>query len=176
MNPYKSLLLTAVPRTLEKRLEIINAIRTLTAPDDRRLKRRTEIIALRGDLEKLRQDVLELWRQCEPRARSYVIKYNPDQPRVPEGYPDGGQWTSEDGDEGASNGAAPNYASIGGSPYAALDTGTRMDVTGGAPGDQVAAGTGRPGYPIDLQGRGESWRPYDPRSRRKERGVFTNLR
>lgn len=75
MHPYKSPLLTAVHQTLEKRIEVINAIRTLTAPDgdDQFRKRRVEIAAFRGDLEKLRQDVLELWRQCEPRARSYVI-------------------------------------------------------------------------------------------------------
>lgn len=102
MIPYKSPLLTAVPQSLEKRLEIMNAIRTLTAPDgdDQVRKRQADIAALRRDLEKIREDVLDLWRQCEPRSRSYVIKYNPDQPRVPAGNPDGGEWTSE-GDSSA---------------------------------------------------------------------------
>ena len=124
MIPYRSLVLTAVPRSLEKRLEIVNAIRALVADDDNDpiRKRRAEIAALRRDFEKLREEVLDLWRRCEPRARSYVIKYNPDQPRVPAGNPDGGQWTSEGAD-------------------------TPRD----AVGVQVAAGSGRPGYPIDLQ-------------------------
>jgi hypothetical protein len=50
---------------------------------------------LRGDLEKLRQDALELWRLREPQARSYVITYNPDEPRVPAGNPAGGQWMND---------------------------------------------------------------------------------
>jgi hypothetical protein len=96
MHPYKSTPLTAVPQTLEKRLEVVNAIRALTANDgDQIHKRRAEIAALRGDLEELRQHVLQLWRQSEPRARSYVIKYSPDQPRVSAGNPEGGQLTSE---------------------------------------------------------------------------------
>jgi|GEM_PF-1050479 len=32
-------------------------------------------------------------------SRPGTIKYSPDQPRVPAGNPDGGQWTSVDGDE-----------------------------------------------------------------------------
>jgi hypothetical protein len=115
-----------------------------------------EIAALRRELEKLTQDVLELWRQCEPRARSYVIKYSPDQPRVPAGNPDGGQWTSGDdggGSPSASTTASNTTANGISRPvqYAALDTGTRTDATAGASDVQVAAGSGRPGYPIDLQ-------------------------
>ena len=34
------------------------------------------------------------------RAEGYGTKYRPDQPRVPAGNPDGGQWTDEDGDGG----------------------------------------------------------------------------
>ncbi len=77
MIPYKSPLLTAVPQSLEKRLEIMNAIRTLTAPDgdDQVRKRQADIAALRRDLEEIREGVLDLWRQSEPWSRSYVIKY-----------------------------------------------------------------------------------------------------
>jgi len=151
--PCKSPLLTAVPQTLEKRQEIINAIRTFTASDDGRLKRRTEITALRSDLERLRQDVLELWRQCEPRARSYVIKYSSDQPRVPSGNPDGGQWTNEGGS--TSPGGPPSDPQSEDASrsvqYAVLNTGTRTDATKNESEIQVAAGTGHSGYPIDLQ-------------------------
>jgi pimeloyl-ACP methyl ester carboxylesterase len=36
----------------------------------------------------------------------FVLKYNPDQPRVPAGNPDGGQWTSGDGGGDGSNNTA----------------------------------------------------------------------
>jgi len=32
-------------------------------------------------------------------SRPWILKYSPDQPRVPAGNPDGGQWTSIEGDE-----------------------------------------------------------------------------
>jgi hypothetical protein len=83
---------------------------------------------LRRDLEKIREDVLGLWRQCEPRSRSYVIKYSPDQPRVPAGNPGGGQWTSESegGAEPANDSrvisdAAPDNTWKPGAQYAASD-------------------------------------------------------
>jgi len=112
MIPYKSPLLTAVPRTLEKRLEITNAMRALTAQDgdDQLYKRRAEIATMRRDLEKIRQDVLELWRRWEPRARSYVIKYSPDQPRVPADNPDGGQWTTAGTDSANTLNQSPQRA------------------------------------------------------------------
>lgn len=66
-------------------------------------------------------------------------KYNPDQPRVPAGNPDGGQWSNEAG-TGSSEGPQ----------YGALDTGTRTDAIPDTPDVQVAAGAGRPGYPVDL--------------------------
>lgn len=75
MIPYKPNRLTAVPRTLEVRLEIMKAIRTLTAQDDGGLIRQ------RG------ADIAGL--------RSYVQKFDPNEPRVSAGTSDGGQWTSE---------------------------------------------------------------------------------
>jgi hypothetical protein len=96
-----------VPQSLEKRLEIMSAIRTLTAPDadEQVRKREADIAALRRNLERIRQDVLDLWCQCEP--RSYVIKYSPDQPRVPAGNPDGGEWTSEGAGDHANDASDP---------------------------------------------------------------------
>ena len=66
------------------------------SPHDELLrKRRSEIATLRRDLKKLRDDIADLWRLCEPRARSYVIKYSPDQPRVPAANPDGRRWARD---------------------------------------------------------------------------------
>ncbi len=109
MIPYKPRDATTVPKTLEKRLEVMAAIRTLAAQEDEQLQqRRAEIGALRRELELLRdslpelvrRSIAEIRRECEPLLRSHVQKYNADQPRVPAGNPDGGQWTSE-GESGA---------------------------------------------------------------------------
>ncbi len=80
-------------------------------------------------------------------------KYSPDQPRVPAGNSDGGQWTSEGGSglsSQSSNGSEPTGASRP-AQYAALDTGTRTDASAGESGVRVAAGTGQSGSPVDLQ-------------------------
>ena len=81
-----------------------------------------------------------------------VRKYSPDQPRVPNGDPDGGQWTSEGGTGSLSHSSvsSDSTGNNSGAQYAALDTGTRTDATAGESDVQVAAGTGRSGYPIDL--------------------------
>jgi hypothetical protein len=68
-------------------------------------------------------------------AAPAVEKYSPNQPRVPAGNPDGGQWTSEGGSGSSSqssNGSEPTGASRP-VQYAALDTGIRTDapITGG---------------------------------------------
>jgi len=60
MIPFKSHSLSAVPKTLGVRLEIMKAIHTLAAQDD-------------------------------------VRKFDPNQPRLSAGNPDGGQWTSDGG-------------------------------------------------------------------------------
>jgi hypothetical protein len=140
MIPYKSPLLTTVPQTLEKRREMLQAIRALAAQDGEQLrKRRTEIALLRRELTEIALTLQELRRACDPRLRSHVIRDNPDQPVAlkaspddpkhpgwPAGTPDGrgGKFRPKDGDEGAPGG--------------------KSDV-------RVAAGWGRPGYPIDLQ-------------------------
>lgn len=157
MIPYKSPFLVAVPQNWQVRLEIMTAIRTLAkqSEDDQVRQRRADIAALRRSCEQLALSVYDLWRECEPRARSYVIKYSPEQPRVPAGNSDGGQWTSE-GQSGPSSDstgdseATPGDISNSGTQYAALDTGTRTDATADESGVQVAAGPGRPGYSIDL--------------------------
>jgi guanyl-specific ribonuclease Sa len=69
-----------------------------------------------------------------------VQKYSPDQPRVPAGNPDGGQWPS-DGGNGSSTDSS-DAAGVGSeSPkrYAALDTGTLTDETKGGGSTALAA-------------------------------------
>jgi hypothetical protein len=95
MTPYKSTLLTAVPPTLEKRLGVMNAIRSLAAPDqDERLRARgVEIAGIRRDLQQHALTIVELRRACDPRLRSYVLNYGPHRLRAPAGAPHEGRWT-----------------------------------------------------------------------------------
>lgn len=147
---------TVVPQTLEKRLEIVQALQVFNAQDHDEAvrRRRAEIAALRRDLGKLALAVHELQRACDPRLRSRVVKYSPGQPRLPAGSPHGGQWTSVGGGMPANSANSPSLEGPA-QPirYAALDTGTRTDAAAAPSGnsdDQVAAGSERSGYPIDL--------------------------
>jgi hypothetical protein len=74
-----------------------------------------------------------------------VQKYNPDQPRVPAGNPDGGQWTREPDTGSSGVASAPPIEttvqphSNRGAQYAALETGTRADAGAGSAGVRYAA-------------------------------------
>src|SRR5208282_5821238 len=92
--------LYAVPQTMEAWLEIMHAMRTLAAHDDERLRqRRAEIASMRGELEEISQEVRKFSREWPLLVRSELRKagFNPDEPRVPAGNPDGGQWTEDGG-------------------------------------------------------------------------------
>lgn len=97
MIPYRSCFATAVPRTPEVRLKIAEAIRAFIAHEnDEPLPGwRTNLASLRRELGEIALALQEPKRECDPRLRSHVLRYNPDQPRVPAGSPDGGQWTGE---------------------------------------------------------------------------------
>lgn len=109
----------AVPPTIEKRLEVTKALRALFADEHERLRqRRVEIAALRCDLETPRRDcgllVRDLYRTGREQAlaelRTALRKYNPNEPRVPAGHPDGGEWTSEGSDGALSDPPGLQYA------------------------------------------------------------------
>lgn len=126
MIPYKSNLATAVPKALEVRLEIIRAIGRLKERcDNERVRlRRAEIASLCRELEDIAQDLHKVGREWPILVGSELRKagFNPNEPRVPAGNPDGGQWTSE---SGASAGDlqilsdAPDTGWIPGAQYAA---------------------------------------------------------
>jgi len=97
MIPYKGPARATVPQGLEKRLEIIRAIHALGVDTEFALYREAEIAAIRRDLNEITLAINDLLRTHDVRLRSCVIKYNPDQLRVPSGNPDGGQWRNEDG-------------------------------------------------------------------------------
>ncbi|MGD0026008.1 MAG: hypothetical protein ABSC37_15565 [Xanthobacteraceae bacterium] len=96
MIPYKPRTATTMPKTLEKRLEVMAALRTLAAQEDEQLRqRRAEIAALRRELEQMARSLPAICREWALSVRSQLRKYSPDQPRVPAGNPDDGQWTSD---------------------------------------------------------------------------------
>ena len=127
MNPHGPRILTALPDTLHTQLEIAKAIRTLAGPDEDELlrQRRGEIAAIRRDLVALKRDVRKLGEELPAlvmaELQSELKKYSADQPRVPPGNRDGGQWTS--GSNAGSDTPIPRTR------YAALDTNTRTDAT-----------------------------------------------
>jgi Bacterial CdiA-CT RNAse A domain len=146
MKPPLPRIESAVPRALHVQLEIAKAIRTLTGPDERELQRqrRAEIAVLRRDFELLAADIAKAFEAAAMLAkaelRAALKKYSPDQPRVPAGNPDGGQWTTDDGGSespSTSSGAASDELEHP-TRYAARDTGTLTDETRGAPPNSPA--------------------------------------
>jgi hypothetical protein len=98
--------LQAVPNTLHARLEIADAIGKLNTADqeDWAQRRREALIALRRDVEKLREELRTVSRDFLTLFLTELRKagFNPDEPRVPAGNPQGGQWTKE-GDSGSAD-------------------------------------------------------------------------
>jgi guanyl-specific ribonuclease Sa len=137
MKPPLPRTLSAVPQTLHARLEIAKAIRTLAGPDEDELlrQRRAEIAAIRRDLEALSRDLHKAFEAAATLAkaelRAALKKYSADQPRVPAGNPDGGQWTTGDGGSGSpsSSSGAASYEPEHPTRYAARETGTLTDET-----------------------------------------------
>jgi hypothetical protein len=85
---------------LHTRLEIAEAIRTLAGPDQDELlrQRRAEIATIRRELEALPGEIRKAGEECLALAKAelqaVLKKYSPNQPRVPVGNRDAGQWTS----------------------------------------------------------------------------------
>ena len=94
-------ILYAVPQTLHAHLEIAKAIRALAASDDQHFERNAALTKHRSDRELIAEIVRDAWRVLGKTG------YNPNEPRVPAGNPDGGQWTS-DGGNGTSTSASDN--------------------------------------------------------------------
>jgi hypothetical protein len=134
MKPPLPRIESAVPRALHVQFEIAKAIRTLAGPDEGELlrQRRGEIALLRRDVELLAADIRKAFEAAATLAkaelRAALKKYNADQPRVPAGNRDGGQWTNADGDVSSATIAGQG---AGGVPkprqYAQLATDTQVD-------------------------------------------------
>lgn len=114
MKPSLPRILSAVPRTLHVYLEIAKAIRALTAPNqDQHVRRQREPAAARPEGELIAQIVRELIRDL------HKAGFNPDEPRVPAGHADGGQWTREGGNGAVISDATPDNTWKPGGQYAA---------------------------------------------------------
>jgi hypothetical protein len=95
-------ILCAVPQTWQTHLEIAKAIRTLAAQhEERQPQRRIEIAPPLNTRALAANIVREIFHELRK------VNFNPDEPRVPAGNPDGGQWTS-DGGNGTSTSSSDN--------------------------------------------------------------------
>jgi hypothetical protein len=114
MKPSLPRILSAVPRTLHVQLEIAKAIRTLAAPtQDQQVRQQTEPATTHTESELIAQIVRELILDLRKAG------FNPDEPRVPAGNSDGGQWTREGGDGAVISDATPDNTWKPGGQYAA---------------------------------------------------------
>src|SRR5579864_2490687 len=103
MKPPLPRILSAVPRTLHVQLEIAKAIGTLNSQEAlAQLQRPVETDAAGEERELIKQIVRELLLDL------HKAGFNPDEPRVPAGGPDGGQWTSESGNGAVVSDATPD--------------------------------------------------------------------
>ena len=114
MKPSLPRILSAVPRTLHVQLEIAKAIRALAAPNqDQHVRRQTAHVAAHPEGELIAQIVRELIRDL------HKAGFNPDEPRVPAGNADGGQWTREGGNGAVISDSTPDNTWKPGGQYAA---------------------------------------------------------
>lgn len=115
-----SRVLAAVPQHWPVRNEIAKAADALLAQiaEENHVHRRSELAALRRDFELLAESFREICRGlCK-------AGYDPNEPRVPAGRPDGGQWTKEGGSATSSESevvsdATPDNTWIPGAQYTA---------------------------------------------------------
>ena len=113
MIPYKWPVATAVPQNPHVRLEIAKAMRALLEDGGDQLRqRRAEIVSIRQGLEQIARDIATFRREAPALILSELRKYgyDPEEPRVPKGNPDGGQWTrvaADDDPDKASDSTEP---------------------------------------------------------------------
>ncbi len=114
-------ILYAVPQLPHVHLEIAKAIQTLAAEDDRRIENSVapgQTCSDPGLIAEIVRDALRILHKTG---------FNPDEPRVPAGSPDGGQWTAEGGGSPSAvpgavlSDATPDNNWIPGAQYAAND-------------------------------------------------------
>ena len=99
MHPWPPRRLTAVPQHWPVRLEILKAAYTPMAEieQEKELRKRAEVAEAQrreSELQRSCDEAVEALRAVEVLLRKYG--FNPDEPRVPVGHREGGQWTDED--------------------------------------------------------------------------------
>jgi hypothetical protein len=99
MQSWKPRILTAVPQHAEVQLEIVKAMHKLAAEieEDNELRKRAERAEAERSLKSLQcscDEAIEALRTMHGELRKYG--YDPNEPRVPAGRREGGQWTKGD--------------------------------------------------------------------------------
>src|SRR5579864_6664974 len=129
MIPDKSNIPTEVPHALVKRHKLIEAIAKHTAQEHRAPAINQ---AARYSGERSGPTIRETYPELAALWQWLILKYSADQPRVPAGNRDGGQWTQGEGGGSAIASITPVSAStvpVESMPvrFVAVDTGTRAD-------------------------------------------------
>jgi hypothetical protein len=154
MKPPLPHIASSVPRLPHVQLEIAKAMHTLLSPkrDEAPRQRRTEIVTLRRDLELLTGAIRNAFEEtavlAKAELRAVFKKYSPDQPRVPAGNADGGQWMKEDDENRSSTNSTRPFRQISSGRseapvrYASLEISPSNVLTDApGPGTQYAAGS-----------------------------------
>jgi hypothetical protein len=162
MIPLSANRLSAVPGTLQTRIEIAKAIRALAAQGEQE-QRQTIMDVAHLDPDQLGKSLHQACRGWADLAYASFRKFDPDQPRVAAGKPNGGQWTSEGGsgpmsDSTSRVGTKTDVASRPNPQYASLDTGTRTDATESASSNPQTRGESRE---ADLAGGNDNLTPQE---------------
>jgi hypothetical protein len=108
MHPWRSRILTALPRHWPAQMEIIKAVNALAAQidEEKQLRKQAEAAEAQRRQDELRCACGEAIKALRDIGRDLrKAGFNASEPRVPAGNADGGRWTHEDSIE-ASN-AAP---------------------------------------------------------------------
>jgi hypothetical protein len=134
MIPYQRILAEAPP-SLRKRLTLIDALARHTLQDHR-----AAVLAQASErsgptLRETEPELAALWQWL-------ILKYSADQPRVPAGNPDGGQWTGESSVNGSNVSVPPN------------DEGAHARTAPKVPNIQIAAGLRCDGFSSGCQSGG----------------------
>jgi hypothetical protein len=138
MIPYRPHILTEVPRSLEKRLKMIEAIARHTAQENR--ARPINNVPPHAPHECFGPTIRETYPELAALWQWLILKYSPDQPRVPAGSREGGQWAKGEGSEAASDSASSATSAIATDTpvipvanhpvqLASLETGTMTDAS-----------------------------------------------
>jgi hypothetical protein len=110
MIPHKSHILPELPQSLERRLKLIETLARHTAQEHRAPP--VNKAAPHACTERYGPTIRETYPELAALWQWLILKYSPDQPRVPAGNTGGGQWTKEDASSSPNDSTAASAMEI----------------------------------------------------------------